>query len=187
MDDVNMADGGKQPKKKNKILISVLIGIAGVVILAVIVFGAVFLPKYFRHKNFSNGMTGEYICIDTTATLIAQGSGITDDWLDENFLNKTTLTIDDNGKIELSDIKENLRLENSSFNMGQILNNRYVLYETDGGNTKNVGIHQLYYYKKGLQWSADKYCDKDRLKVYMWVKNVDADYAFVMTFEKTDD
>ena len=60
-----------KPKKKHKVLFIVII-IVSVIFLAAIISVIAFLPKYFKHKNFKNGIVGEYNCIDTLATLELQ-------------------------------------------------------------------------------------------------------------------
>lgn len=171
-------------EKKKKALFIVLAAVS-IIVFAAVVFSAVFLQKYSKNRRFENGITGEYICIDTTAALHGMAKGITNEFLESNFVRKTTLTINKDGKVEMSDIEENLKLKNSSYNMKNILQDKSIIYVTDGSNTKNIGIKELYYYKEGLQWSADEFCGKDRLRIYMWVDDTE-DYSFVMTFEKKD-
>lgn len=177
---------GKKKKSPKKII---ALSVAGLLILGIITV-LIFLPNYIKNKTFHNGICGTYYCTDTLVTFAARNAGYSESGVDDVFLGQS-IKINENGVLSGLSI-----LDIDDFQLTYPLDqyfdfaDSYILYEPEeeyeryGIVIDDFGVYQIYFSKRGSQISAGKNAATDCIELYICVNDVNADFAFKLTFEK---
>lgn len=175
-------------KKKSPVKKIIALTVAGILVLGII-YVLIFLPNYIKNKTFDNGISGTYYCTDTLVTFAARNEGYSESGADEVFLGHSIKISEDGvlSGLSILDIDDcQLTYSEKYFN----LDDSYILYKPEeeyervGFYIDDFGIYSVYFSKRGSQISAGKNAETDRIELYICTNDVNANYAFTLTFEK---
>lgn len=175
-------------KKKRPVKKIIALSVAGPLVVGIITV-LIFLPNYIKNKTFDNGISGTYYCTNTLVTFPAENEGYSKSGVDEAFLGHSIKISEDGilSGLEILDIYDcQLTYPEKYFN----LDDSYILYKPEeeyervGFYIDDFGIYSVYFSKRGSQISAGKNAQTDRIELYICTNDVNANFAFQLTFEK---